>query len=891
VVAVRSSLEERAARRVGTVLRGKYRIVGVLGIGGMASVYSAVHRNGSRVAIKVLHEEVSIRADARARFLREGYAANRIGHPGAVQILDDDTADDGAAFLVMELLRGETLRARAERAGGKLPWREVLALGRQLLDVLVAAHARGVVHRDIKPDNLFLTTSRALKVLDFGIARVEDDLGAHATATGTRLGTPAYMPPEVALGRTAEIDARSDVWSAGATLFMLLSGRAVHDGESSAEVAVRAATMPAPPLGSVIEGVPPEVAAIVDRALRFRREDRWPSARAMLDAIDAAAGGELEVDAIGAVPAQDDALRADETEAPRDGATTASVEITAAPRSREAEIPTASSEPATDGPVEGPRLVPAPARRPLRAKALALLGVAVIAAGVVVSGLRASRVRAGDPAATSAARAPAPPCASSAECVARLGGAPALCRKDDGACVALANDACEVLAEPADVGNDATVWIGALWPHKRADPEHYGRRSANAIELARRDFAEASGGLPPARPGGPRRPIAIVLCDDRDDPERAAAHLVDDLRVPAILGFGTSKEVLDLAPSLFIPRGVLAVVATGSATTIRDLPRRPGEPRLVVRASLATDAYSWPFAALVERVIEPELRASLPPGEPVRVALLRHDSFVGHITAGSRIRELRFNGKSVADNGDAFLQIARPNYLVGGDFTAENERIARAIAAFRPHVVLDMPPNPGLVAAVERAWPASAAIRPRYLLEDTWSDLREGVLDWRRDGLAARMYPVDLVSTPATLRFALRYNEVFTPRVTPATAPTTPYDAFYLVAYAAAALGDQPITGRALAGALERLLPPGEPIEVGSAGIHPAFLALAAGRKIDLQGAATPLDLDLETGETSGAFALYCLVPPRGAGAARLVESGMVFDAGRREMRGVRRCP
>ncbi len=894
------------------MLRGKYRIVSVLGVGGMATVYAAVHRNGSRFAVKMLHEELSQRADIRARFLREGYVANRVGHPGAVSILDDDVTDGGAAFLVMELLRGETLRARVRRAGGRLPCREALALGRQLLDVLAAAHAKGVIHRDIKPDNLFLTTERVLKVLDFGIARVEDELGAqHATETGTRLGTPAYMPPEAALGRTGDVDARTDLWSAGATLFTLISGQQVHEAETVAELAVRAATVPARSLASVAGDAPPDVVALVDRALGFRREDRWPSAPAMRDAIDAACGGPPGVDDIGPVPDAGDTPSADASSAQRVGGasttlpqisdrsagatrtepgetrppeTTRSLDTTSAPR----------PERATEGPSERPQSVHVLPRRWRWASVAALVAVAALATGIAAGGWRADRAhdrRAAASISAAAATTPEPSCTSSAQCVARSGGEAAICRREDGTCVALATDACRVLADPAAVGDDATVWIGALWPYRMADPEHHGRRAANAIELARRDFAQASG-LPPARPGGPRRPLGVVLCDDHESPERSAAHLVDDVRVPAILGFATSKEVLDLATSLLLPRGVMGIVATGAATTIRDIPRRPGEPRLIWRVTPATDALSWPFAALVERVLEPELRASLPPGEPIRVALLRHDSLVGQTTADSRVRELRFNGKSVAENGDAFLQLTRADFVAGGDFTAENERTARALAAFRPHLTIDMPPYPALLAAVERAWPAGATPRPRYVSEGTWNDLGEGVVDWKRDALASRVYPIDLVSSgPAALGFALRYNEVFTPRVTPATALASPYDAFYLVAYAIAALGDQPLTGRALASVIERLQPPGEPIEVGPTGIYPAFLALGAGRRIDLQGAATPLDLDAETGDTNGEFALYCLTLPKGGGPVRNVESGIVFDAARHAMRGSRRCP
>ena len=364
--------------------------------------------------------------------------------------------------------------------------------------------------------------------------------------------------------------------------------------------------------------------------------------------------------------------------------------------------------------------------------------------------------------------------------------------------------------------------------------------------------------------------------------------------MPAVIGFGTSKEVLDLASALLLPRGVLAIVAIGAATTLRDIPQAPGEPRLVWRVTVATDAITWPFVATVERELEPEVRAIpglLRPGEPIRVALLRHDSLVGQTTADSRVRELRFNGKSVAENGDAFLQVGRADYVAGGDFTAENERTARALAAFLPHLVIDMPAYPALLAAVERAWPREAPFRPRYLGEGTWNDMGEGIVDWRRDGLYRRVFSVNLASSSKpTVRFALRYNEFFTPKTTPATAMSSPYDAFYLVAYAAAALGAEPISGPSLAAAIPRLLPPGAPLDVGPAGIYPAFLALGAGRSVNLRGAGTPLNLNPATGETSAEFSLYCFAPPRANGPPRQVDAGLVFDGRRRQVRGTRRC-
>src|SRR5258708_1681785 len=130
-----------AEARIGSTLRGKYRIDGVLGSGGMAVVYGATHRNKKRFAVKMLHAELSVREDIRMRFVREGYVANTVEHPGVVNVLDDDVAEDGAAFLVMELLEGASV---ADLANARLPARVALAIGHQLLDVLAAAHAKRV---------------------------------------------------------------------------------------------------------------------------------------------------------------------------------------------------------------------------------------------------------------------------------------------------------------------------------------------------------------------------------------------------------------------------------------------------------------------------------------------------------------------------------------------------------------------------------------------------------------------------------------------------------------------------------------------------------------------------------------------------------------------------
>jgi serine/threonine-protein kinase len=277
----------RAKQRVGVTLKGKWRLESLVGVGGMAAVYSATHlNNGKKVAIKMLHAELSLDPEVRDRFLKEGRAANKVEHPGAVEVSDDDTAEDGAVFLVMELLDGETLAHRFERKARSLVIEEILLVADQVLDVLAAAHERGIVHRDIKPDNIFLTRGGAVKLLDFGIARIREmSTQTSNTRSGSTMGTPAYMAPEQARARWDEVDARTDLWAVGATMFKLLTGRVVHTAETVNEQLLSAMTMPAPPIATLVPTAPIPVLQVVDKALAFNKDDRWANASTMQQAV------------------------------------------------------------------------------------------------------------------------------------------------------------------------------------------------------------------------------------------------------------------------------------------------------------------------------------------------------------------------------------------------------------------------------------------------------------------------------------------------------------------------------------------------------------------------------------------------------------------------------
>jgi eukaryotic-like serine/threonine-protein kinase len=276
---------ERWRARVGTTIRGKWTLDSLLGVGGMAAVYAATHKIGRRDAIKILHPEVAISRELRSRFEQEALAVGKLGHPGAVQVLDIDMTEDGSPFLVMELLEGENLGQLAYRLGS-IPERELLSYVDQLLDVLGAAHALGIIHRDIKPDNLFITKDRRLKVLDFGIARMKRGGSGLKTRTGAMMGTTSYMAPEQIHGQ--EIDGRTDIFAIGATMFRILAKRRLHEANTDADLLVKMGTTPAPAIASVAPSVSPTTARIVDTALAFDPARRYPDAATMRADVQAA---------------------------------------------------------------------------------------------------------------------------------------------------------------------------------------------------------------------------------------------------------------------------------------------------------------------------------------------------------------------------------------------------------------------------------------------------------------------------------------------------------------------------------------------------------------------------------------------------------------------------
>lgn len=276
-----------------TIFASRYRVMGVLGRGGMGAVYEAQHTGtGQRVAIKTLLIDTAVEPQAARRFFNEAKLTAGLQHHNTIRVFDFGQSDEGIFFLVMERLQGESLTERIQRYAAenkKMSEAEAASIAVGILRSLAEAHRAGLVHRDMKPGNVFLHDigggETVVKVLDFGIAKSE----SHLTQTGTSLGTPSYMSPEQVMGQA--IDGRSDLYSLGVVLYQCVAGSVPFPGESSYTVMMKQVHEPAPNLAE-LGSASPGFAHVVHKALAKKVEDRYESANAMREALEPFARGE-----------------------------------------------------------------------------------------------------------------------------------------------------------------------------------------------------------------------------------------------------------------------------------------------------------------------------------------------------------------------------------------------------------------------------------------------------------------------------------------------------------------------------------------------------------------------------------------------------------------------
>ena len=940
---------------VGSLLEKKYRIDRRVAEGGFGVVYAGRHIGLARpLAIKVLKRPADTAAtawgDMIGGFLEEAKLVARLRHPAVVGVIDagvtrTDAHPDGLAWIVMEWLDGETLAAdlaqrRARGAGGRTR-AETLALLRPVVDAVAEAHHAGIVHRDLTPNNVMLCPGRhapAARILDFGIAKVmRPDAAAasgHTTTRGAdRAFSLAYAAPEQLSG--ARTGPWTDVHALGLMITELLVGHPAlpADDVDAHYRATFAALRPTPAQHGVDAGAWEPVLA---RALALDAPARYASAGELLAALEAAAdessapavvAAGASAPATGASLAAADAATARASSqiartpatgvvgpgssatgvvgpgasatgivapasdivasgvtAPASGVTASGVTAPASGITASASgvTPLAASADGVAAHATSASAVAAPRSR-LRRPWLAVTAIGAVLATLAIVGLVRERTRA------PVAVVPAPAC-SAAAC--SRPGAPGVCRPDVG-CVALRSVDCEPLADARALASDATVWLGAMFPRTGPDAT-WGAREVNAVELARRDFAQVMSGASAADTGERVRPFGVLACDDAVDYHRAARHLAD-AGVPAVIGLFKAEEAIDLTTSLFIPRRILAIASLSANPLVTMVPHPPGVPRLVWRTTYNSAYAAAAIATWIAQDLEPSLRATGPDlaHRALRIALVRPRNAAGDALGDAFLKKLQFNGASALDNGASYRELTTE--AEAPKDAPAYARIQRELLAFAPDIIL-YAANTAIVdalfAPLEAQWPATTRHRPRYI---SVASLSKPLLDYigtdhDRRGRFFGVTPVS--STTTNVRFVTHYNDVFPDDpITRTINPNSSYDAFYVLAYASYAIPrSEPITGDRLARAFARLVPPGTPIDAGIAGIFDAYAALSADRSIDFTGATGKHDFDLATGESAFDQAILC-VGSDPLGKPDGVESGLVYVARSKQLTGKLHCP
>ena len=482
-------------------------------------------------------------------------------------------------------------------------------------------------------------------------------------------------------------------------------------------------------------------------------------------------------------------------------------------------------------------------------------------------------------------------CTTSQQCLDAHPGEKWICRHADQHCGRLDSiDCTTLLAEPGDIANDATLWLGTLLP-TIGENTSTGIPSQNGVELARRDFHTIDG-LPAVGPGKPQRPLAFVACNDAADPIRAARHLVDDVKVPGIVGPAFSGVLIKVATEVTIPGGTLIISPSATSPFITKLQKHG----LVWRTAPPDTVQSVAISLLLGTTIEPELRAVggvLNAGEQLRLAVVNKGDAYGQGLANALFDIVKFNGKSASSNSDNYKAIDYGD-PTAPDADARYKAAVDQLLAFQPHVLIVIGTAESVTKVFtpfEAGW-TQPSFRPRYVLADgaeipevvtaigPSADLRHRVLG-----------TVPGTTAPLYQKFVSHYRSAITDGTEPDQYTAAAYDAAYLLAYASVVVGDQPITGAALNEGLKHTVPPAKLEPVGQGAIPDALAELLAGRNIDFDGASGPLDFDVNAGEAQADIQIWCVGADPTGNANAIKNSGMYYSAITKRLEGSIGCP
>lgn len=469
-------------------------------------------------------------------------------------------------------------------------------------------------------------------------------------------------------------------------------------------------------------------------------------------------------------------------------------------------------------------------------------------------------------------------CGSNQECITANGGKPFICRKADRTCISLETEACKpTLAEPGDVANDDTVWLGSILPIT-GDDSGFGLSLQASIDLARQEWRDVAKGLAPVSLGGNRRPIAVVACDQEKNPEAIANYLVNDLKVPAIMGPAYSSIALTLVP-LTVAKGTLLMGVPTTSDLLTGIPS--SNPRLFWRTTPADSFQSKGIAKYVAEIAEPRVRARLvgtAKTEPLRLAISYRDDIYGQGIVESLATLGIVNGKPFADPSNAALikRFNHGNPETSANPAAQYESVAAQIVAFQPHILVMIgfaDDTLAMITPIEKNWTAttfrteiigSSGIDDLATFESPDPTYKSRVIKF---ALGARAV------NPAYARFADLYKAKIKDVELTSDAAFA-YDAFYALAYAMAQAGEQPLTGVNVARGMEKLSS-GAIVNVGISNLFNGLTFAANKQPFNLEGASGPLDWNNNTGDVNGDVDTSCIKD----NPVRFESSGVFYNA------------